>query len=350
MPGSPTILHINVARGYRGGERQTELLIRELDQRGFNQVLVNRRGAPLGERLSDLNIDRRPSSGNPLSSFNQCRDADIIHVHEGRSAHAAHLNSVIRGTPYLITRRVDNPISNNIVAHLAYRRAHFVVAIAPAVADVLTSFDEQINIRQISSCSSLFKVCAAMSQSIRSAHDGQFIVGHVGALDNHQKGQEYILDAASSLRESHPQIHFMIVGGGEDEHRLRAAAEQRGLSNVTFTGFIDNVGDYLAAFDIFLMPSNFEALGSILIDAMNQGLPVVATQVGGIPTLVHHDETGILVEPRRSDQIRNAILQLYGDKQLRKRMGKAAREQAMTYTPAAMCDSYVSIYEDILAS
>ena len=69
---------------------------------------------------------------------------------------------------------------------------------------------------------------------------------------------------------------------------LKAAAA--GLSNLTFTGFVDNVGDYLAAFDIFILPSNREGIGSILLDAMEQGLPVIASRVGGVPDIVHHDD------------------------------------------------------------
>ena len=120
---------------------------------------------------------------------------------------------------------------------------------------------------------------------------GKFLVGHVGALDNGQKGQEFIIAAARELERSHPDVHFMLVGGGDDEAMLRSAAA--GLSNLTFTGFVDNVGDYLAAFDVFILPSNREGIGSILLDAMEQGLPVIASRVGGVPDIVHRPEERI---------------------------------------------------------
>ena len=65
-----------------------------------------------------------------------------------------------------------------------------------------------------------------------------------------------------------------------------------GLSNVMFTGFVDNVGDYLAAFDVFVLPSNREGIGSVLFDAMDRALPVVASRVGGVPDIVHDGENG----------------------------------------------------------
>ena len=81
-----------------------------------------------------------------------------------------------------------------------------------------------------------------------------------------------------------------------------------GLSNLTFTGFVDNVGDYLAAFDVFILPSNREGIGSILLDAMEQGLPVVASRVGGVPDIVHDRKNGLLIDPASPAQLRDAIL------------------------------------------
>jgi hypothetical protein len=100
----------------------------------------------------------------------------------------------------------------------------------------------------------------------------------------------------------------MLVGGGDDEAMLRSAAA--GLTNMTFTGFVDNVGDYLASFDVFVLPSNREGIGSILFDAMEAGLPVVASRVGGVPSIVHDGETGFLIDAASPDQLRAAILLL----------------------------------------
>jgi hypothetical protein len=99
------IVHVNTARGYRGGERQTELLIRGLAARGLQQALVTRRGAPLATRLSDIDIDIREVAGGLLSVTRATRDAALIHVHEGRSVYAAFLRSLLSSTPYVITRQ-----------------------------------------------------------------------------------------------------------------------------------------------------------------------------------------------------------------------------------------------------
>ncbi len=342
----PKIVHVNTAKGYRGGERQTELLIRGLATRNVNQALVARRGAPLVERVSDIGIEVRQVAGHIFSVVGATRDASLLHVHEGRSVYAAYLRSLISGTPYVITRRVNNPIRDHWFAHRAYRRAACVAAVAPKVADIVKAFDSSISVRVVHSGSSGFRVDTAKSGAIRADFPGKLIVGHVGALDNGQKGQEFIIAVARELEHSHPDVHFMLVGGGDDEAMLKAAAA--GLSNVTFVGFVNNVGDYLAAFDIFVLPSNREGIGSILLDAMERGLPVVASRVGGVPDIVRHGDNGVLIDPASPAQLREAILGLRTDPVRRREYGQRGREFAKHFTGDVMWQKYFALYESLL--
>ncbi len=340
------IVHVNTARGYRGGERQTELLIRGLATRGVRQVLVARRGGPLAARVRKLGIEVREVGGNPVSVSRAVRDASLIHVHEGRSVYAAYLRSLLSGTPYVITRRVNNPIRDHWLAHRAYRRASCVAAVAPQVADVVRAYDPAISLTVVHSASSGLSVDAGASAAIRERFRGKFVAGHVGALDNGQKGQEYIIAVARELAETHPDVQFVLVGGGEDEAMLKTAAA--GLTNVTFTGFVDNVGDYLAAFDVFILPSNREGIGSILFDAMEQRLPVVASRVGGVPDIVHHGENGLLIDPANPAQLRDAILTLKADPELRRAYGERGRAFANDFTAESMWRKYFALYESLL--
>jgi glycosyltransferase involved in cell wall biosynthesis len=340
------IVHINTAKGYRGGERQTELLIRGLAGRNVRQVLVARRGAPLAARLRDVDVEVREVAGGLLSVTRATRDASLMHVHEGRSVYAAFLRSVLSGTPYVITRRVNNPIRDHWFAHRAYARAACVAAVAPQVAEIVRRYDPAIPVCVVHSGSSGLPVDAARSAAIRARWDGKLLVGHVGALDNGQKGQEFIIAVARELERSHPDVHFMLVGGGEDEAMLKAAAA--GLGNLTFTGFVDNVGDYLAAFDVFTLPSNREGIGSILFDAMEQALPVIATRVGGVPDIVHHGENGLLIDAASPKQLRDAILELRAAPERRRAYGENGRKLAKDFTAEAMWRKYLVLYESLL--
>ncbi len=341
-----TLAHVNVAKGYRGGERQTELLIRELESLDFRQVLITRRGAPLTRRFDDVDLDIRQISGNPISVALACRGVDVVHVHEGRSVYGAYLRSLLTGTPYILTRRVNNPLGDHWLSHKAYRRAGYVAAVAPQVAEVVSDFDSQVSPQIIYSSSSGLAVDRESSRRIRARYPGKFLVGHVGALDNQQKGQEFIIQVARQLQESHSDIQFLLVGGGDDEEFLRRSAG--GLNNLSFVGFVENVGDYLAAFDMFILPSRKEGIGSILLDAMEQRLPVVASRVGGVPEVVHDGENGILIEPSRPDQLRDAILRLHDEPELRSQMGERGRLLAHDFTANVMCEKYVRLYRSVL--
>lgn len=340
------VCHVNIARGYRGGERQTELLIRELAERGVSQALVCRKSEPLGQRVADLGVDVREVSGHIFGVALATGHADLVHVHEGRSVYSAWLRWRLTGTPYIVTRRVNNPIRDHRWAHRAYGSATAVAAVAPQVAEIVHKWDPAIDAKVVHSGSSGLQKDVATVQEIRSRWPNKFLVGHVGALDNAQKGQEYIIDVAEKCALQHPSLHFVLVGGGDDEAFLRERAGN--LRNLTFTGFVENVGDYLGAFDLFILPSNREGIGSILFDAMEQRLAIVASRVGGVPDIVHENENGLLINPASPDQLLAAIIRLQNDASMRERFGAAGMRIAKQYTASAMCEKYLEIYRAAL--
>jgi glycosyltransferase involved in cell wall biosynthesis len=241
-----------------------------------------------------------------------------------------------------VTRRVNNPISQTWLTRRAYVRASAVASVAADVARIVSEFDNRIASSVIHSSSSGLPADDEIVKSIRASHPGKWIIGNVGALDNAQKGQEYIIEVARRFRDSHPDFVFMLVGGGDDEAMLRALAD--GLPNVVFEGWVDNVGDYLAAFDLFILPSNKEGIGGILLDAMDRALPIVASRVGGLPEIVRDGDNGILIEPGSPDALQAAILSLYDDPDLRRRIGATGRDFSRNFTADAMAARYLDLY------
>ena len=339
------IAHINLARGYRGGERQTELLIRGLAGTEIKQVLVARGNSPLVQRLADVEVEIREVEGL-VSSVRATRGVDIVHSHEGRGVYAAWIRSVLSGTPYIITRRVNNPLGSGFITHAAYRRAAFVASVAKNISGLMQQYDKNICARTVHSSASGLTADRETSLSIRDEFPGKWLVGNIAALDNQQKGQEYVISVARSLQYSHRDIQFLLVGAGDDEAMLRETATD--LPNLVFTGFVENVADYLAAFDLFILPSNKEGIGSILIDAMEQGLPIVASRVGGVPEIVHDSDNGLLIEAGATDQLQEAILHLHGDADLCRTMGDRGRQFARELTAEVMCGKYLALYKEAL--
>lgn len=340
--------HVNLADGFRGGERQTELLVAELGDQGVRQIVVLRRGGGLHRRLrcGSLTTIRPVNSNNPAAVVLAARDARLLHAHEGRAVHIAHVRRLLFRTPYVITRRVSHPPGSGWLTRRAYLAAAAVVGVSRTVCSILAAYDSRIEAHVITDAASRLPAEPASVRALAARFSGKFVVGHVGALDQATKGQAFLIRAARSLAGDHPDIHFILVGAGPDEARFRAEAE--GLRNVSFIGFADNVGDWLSVFDVFAFPSLQEGLGSTLLDALQFGLPVVASEAGGIPDVISHGENGLLVPPGNPDALRDAILALYADHSRRSAMGAAARAVAGGYTVERMAAAYLEVYRGIL--
>lgn len=343
--GIPPLCHINLAHTFRGGERQTELLIRGLASYLPAQRAIVRADRPLAARLQDVpGVDVRAVRGR-MGAVGAAAGSALLHAHETGGAQAAFLRNLISGTPYLITRRVDNVPKSEAFTRFMYRRAAGIAGLSGAIAASLHRYDPELVVRTIPSAASTLTSDPEWVKAFRERFRGKFLVGHVAALDIAHKGQLTLIRAAEALERSHPDVHFILVGSGRDEQKILEAA--RALSNMTFVGWVNNVGDHLAAFDLFAFPSKREGLGSILIDAMQFGLPIVATSVGGIPDLIVHGHNGILIEEDDSDALADAIARLSSDQPLRDAMARANRLRARQYQPEIMTERYLELYREL---
>jgi glycosyltransferase involved in cell wall biosynthesis len=117
---------------------------------------------------------------------------------------------------------------------------------------------------------------------------------------------------------------------------------------VFFLGFREDIPKILTSLDLFVLSSYLEGMGSSLLDAMACRLPVVATKVGGIPEVVIHGETGLLVPPRNPSALARAILKLYNNKDLASRLGQKGYELVhRKFSAEAMADKVLRLYEKI---
>ena len=339
------ICHLNLAPGYRGGERQTQLLVRELARRGYAQRLVARRGGELPRYCDDIeNLEIRLVASNPVAAALAVRGSRVAHSHEGRSTYSGLIANWLFGVPYVITRRVVASQSASFLRSLAYNRAT-VVAISRAAARQLRVRHPNVEPVIIPSVPAGFDIDEAKVAEIRNARPGKTLIGHVGALDHSDKGQSTIIEVAHRAAEQHPDWHFIFCGDGKDKQRFRD--EIGALTNVEMVGWIDNVGDYLQAFDLFVFPSINEALGSTLLDAMQFGLPIVASNVGGIPDVVEDGANGRLVEPEKAGQLYEAIEQLLSDEENLAAIRARNIEKAKLNDATHMADAYETLYRVI---
>lgn len=346
MASEPLICHINLAKDYRGGERQTELLIRELAGLGFPQRLVIRRGNPLGERLQDVDgLSIRGVASNPLMATVALKGADLVHAHDGRSVYSAWLANELFSIPYVLTRRVVNAKQSSAVRNRVYSKASRLFAVSQAAAIELRNGGHPVDV--VTDAFAALPVDQDRVAEIRKRFSGKTLIGHVGALEV-SKGQETLFQVARKAQDEHPDWLFVLLGDGKDREQFERQTED--LANVQFEGFVNNVGDYLRAFDLFVFPSRREAVGSTLMDAMNAGLAIVASRTGGIPELIREGHNGILLEPDDADGFQAAIEVLLEDADERERLERNNREDAQQYSAERMAGAYARVYRAIVVS
>lgn len=339
------ITHVNLARGFRGGERQTELLIHTLAAQGVTQQLVCRADSPLRTRLKGTPQLSFVTANHQLMGHWRADLSDLVHAHEAKAVHWAWLHHCLRGTPYILTRRVPQEVKNTGFNRNCYRQASMAVAISSPIEHHLQA-RHWCPVQRIPSALAHLPHQEEQTKWIRAQWPESFLIGHIGALVDKHKGQRVLIEAAALLEKTLPQARFVLLGDGVDGEALRA--ESHHLSNIEWLGFKQNVGDYLAAFDLFAFPSRNEGLGSTLLDVMDYGVPVVASNVDGIPDLVHHGETGLLVESGRADQLAAAITELYQSPDMRQQLTANARRFIENFTPEAMANRYLALYRQLV--
>jgi glycosyltransferase involved in cell wall biosynthesis len=174
------------------------------------------------------------------------------------------------------------------------------------------------------------------------------IVGNVAALVPH-KGQRHLIEAAAIVVQQVPDARFVIAGEGELRAQLERQIKDRRLEKHVFLlGFRPDVLSVHKAFDIFVMSSITEGLGTSLLDAMACGKPIVATTAGGMPEVVADGETGILVPPRDDETLAAAIVKLLTHERLRDSMGAAGgRRVRERFSSERMVQDTLTLYERV---
>ena len=341
------ICHINLARGFRGGERQTLLLIKGLSKRNIKQSLICRKNDRLAEKANELDSLNIVSIDKPFlfNSLNT-KHCDLMHAHEGRASHFAFYSHLATKRPYVISRRIPNIPKSSAPTTFVYKSAEKIIALSHAIKSNLLNYHNELDIDVIPSMCSDLTTNQSNVDQLRRKYQGKTLIGHIGALVNHHKGQQTIIHAARELAISHPNMHFLLLGDGRDEVWLKEQASL--LSNVEFVGFVDNVGDYLKLFDLFVFPSNEEGFGSILLDAMQFRVPIIASKVDGIPDFIEHRKNGLLIEPGSSRQLVDSIIELSGNKILQEKLVQQGEKTVEKHSADLIAAAYLEVYHQLL--
>lgn len=157
--------------------------------------------------------------------------------------------------------------------------------------------------------------------------ENQILIGTVGEFTKN-KGQEYLIEAVKKFTIHNSQFIIFIIGWGEDKQKLEEKIKELGLEDKVF--LIEGVSPatpYLKAFDIFILPSLKEGLPYTLLEAGLAGLPIISTDVGGIPEIIENEKTGLLIKPADAHALASAIKKLLEDKNLAEKLAGNLRQR-----------------------
>ncbi|MGI6549670.1 MAG: glycosyltransferase [Syntrophomonadales bacterium] len=177
---------------------------------------------------------------------------------------------------------------------------------------------------------------------------GQRVVAMVGRL-HAVKGHIYLLQAAQRIVTQHHDVVFLLVGEGPERPIIENTMRELGLEGrVIMTGFYPNISELYPVMDLLCLPSLMEGMGLVLLEAMHFGVPVVATQVGGIPEVIIDGESGLLVDPGNSRALAMAITWLLDDPGLQQQLITGGRRRAQEFTVEKMVRHTERVYTDLI--
>ena len=178
--------------------------------------------------------------------------------------------------------------------------------------------------------------------------DDALLVGTVSSFAA-VKGQSYLIDALALLKPKFPKLRAVLIGDGPTRPEVQKRAIAKDVADIsTFTGFFDDVFAAVNAFDLFVLPSDLEGVPYVVLEAMSQAKPIVATRVGGVPEAIISGETGLLVPPKDPQALAAAIETLINDENLAARLGRNAYLRFKEhFTVERMVERHEMLYKDL---
>jgi glycosyltransferase involved in cell wall biosynthesis len=346
------IAHIDTGRDFRGGQELLLSLARGLRRWNHRQLIVCPVGSPLAQRAAAEQFELAalgPAAIVQLRQRLSSEHFDIVHAHDGRAQNISFLASAGLPLGRVASRQVAFPPRHPLIHRWKYTKTcHGIVANSESVRRLLIQTGiPASNIEVIPpgievppELPSVGSRDQARARWGFSKND--FVIGHAGAFTQ-EKGQDVALEAARLLAPRLPHARMLLVGDGPERRN-----PTEGIA--ILPGFLDDLTEFYAALDLFIMPSRSEGWGLTALQAMANGLAVIATAVGGLPELVEQGKTGWLVPPDSPPALADAIEAAASDPARRCEYGRNARERAAQFSIQRTVEQTERFYARLLAA
>lgn len=349
---TPAVLHVASGREWRGGQAQVLLLARELRALGVPQEVVTGRGTELSRRLRaagvavreapwTLSLDPRVlpviAAGMPGAAVVQAHDAHALRL-AGWAAHGRR--------PIIAVRRVAFPLRRTGW----WARVARVIAVSEAVREqLLRDGIPPGRVVTIPSAVDPASLRAARRPGERSRLglpvDARLAV--TPAALTPEKGHRTLLAAAAILRSAAPGLHWALAGSGPERGPLQREAARLGVADrLHWLGQVDDVVPLLAEADVAVMPSLSEGLGTAALEALALGVPLVASDVGGLAEILS-DGAGLGVPPGDGPALADAVRRVLAEPALRAQLVARSEVTLARHDPGRMARAVLGMYASV---
>ena len=347
--------------GLAGAETMCESLVNELYNIPQVEIIVSSLytfHSPITERMESKGIKilyLGKKKGLDLGVIRKlCRiideyDINVVHTHRYVMQYAVPA-AIIKGvktkvhTVHSIASKELPPLQRKL-AKLFYKFFSVIpVAISPIVRNTINE-EYGIPVKKIPMIYNGSDLSRCLRKETYNIENKTLQMIHVGRYID-IKNQDLIIKTIYNLKIKGVNVYCRFIGGGDKEYFYKELAHKLGVEDCCeFMGLQSNVYPFLNKSDLFLLPSKYEGMPISLIEGMGTGLPIIASNVGGIPDMINHMENGILINPNEVE-LYDAILKLYNDPALRERLGIKAREKSIEFSSKNMAENYLKIYRN----
>lgn len=350
------VIHVASGREWRGGQRQVLLLARGLAAiPDVETSVVTGSGTTLAERLQaagvavhavnwSMGLDPRVVA----TLLGELAPDVIVHAHDSHAHTLADAAVRIRSGRLVVTRRVDFPIRR--AGH--WRRVDHAIALSESVRQRLRAAEvpeERISVIPPGVDLEALEVTPPWPAAVAPAlADHPFLVT-VAALTP-EKGVDVLLEAAAHLRATHPMIRWIVLGEGPQRDRLQARRKALGLDEVVaLPGHVEHPEAVVARARVMVQPSRSEGFGSSVLEALALGVPVVASDTGGLPESLAAGG-GLLVPAADPGALAGAVARVLDDPALHERLSGDGRAAADGFSAARLVSRTLDVYRSLAMS
>ncbi|MFH1450195.1 MAG: glycosyltransferase family 4 protein [bacterium] len=350
------ILHVNTAKEWRGGERQTFYLVEECFKAGLNVKLLAFPNSPLYKEAKMIGL---PVIGlkKGIKSLKELwplvKNAKIIHIHKGGDLILFVILSCLlsRPIPIMYTKRIDNYPGDNIISHWKYKQVDKIICVSESTKQTMISYgipEDRLKVIY----SGVKKNSYANKERIEIIKDqlkikeSNLIVGYVGALDIKQKNLLFLLKAFQKAIEIIPRLHLVFCGEGKDRLKIKEYIKAQEMEEqVHLIGFQERVEEIYPLFNVLILPSNFEGFPTVLLNAALHEVPIIASNISGINEMVQDKVEGWLIKPNDEEELVKGLLKILNNPAMGKKMAKALKVKSeKKFTTKHMFEEYRKIY------